>query len=76
MVGHVITTCTCTCIHTAMVMVSVRIRVSVRKLGFITRLAVCSYFTIIHTVSHVYSIVHDNCLMLFISAEMTSDFCD
>jgi len=55
------------CMHTARVTVSVRIRVSVRKLGFITRLAICSYYTIMHTTSRVYSIVHDNRLMLCIS---------
>jgi len=59
------------CMHTARVTDSVRIRVSIRKLGFITRLAVCSYYTIMHTASRVYSIVHDNHLMLCISVEMT-----
>ena len=38
------------CMQTA-ITVSVRIRVSVRKLGFITRLTVCSasYYTVMHT---------------------------
>jgi len=54
------------CMHTARVTVSVQIRVSVRKLRFITRLAICSYYTVMHT-------VHDNRPLLCISAEMTSN---
>jgi len=48
---------------------SVRIQVSVRKFRFITQLG----YTVMHTGSRVYSIVHDNCLMLCISAEMTNN---
>jgi len=54
------------CMQTAKVTVSGRIR-------FITRLAICSYYTVMHSGSRVHSIIHDNCLMLCISAEMISN---
>ena len=44
------------CMHTARVTIRVRIRVSVRKLGFITWLVVCSYYTVMHTASRVFTI--------------------